>query len=120
MSSKIQMGPTLSFAGYVVSADGVHADPAKMEAIAEFPAPQSVKDVRSFLGLANQLGTFLPNLAILTNPLCLLLKKDIAWTWEEPQKRAFSEVKAALTSLTPAHYYDSTLPTTLYLSLIHI
>ena len=104
-SKKIQLGPKLVFAGYVVSADGVHADPTKMEAVASFPDPQNVKDVRSFLGLANQLGSFLPNLAILTNPLRLLLKKDVAWTWEESQRNAFSEVKAALTSL---------------LSLIHI
>ena len=110
-SKKIQIGRKLSFAGYVVSPDGVHADPEKTEAVSNFPTPTSVRDVRSFLGLANQLGSFLPDLAILTTPLRLLLRKDTAWTWEQPQVAAFKAVKQALTTLPPAHFYDQSLPT---------
>ena len=63
--------------------------------------------------MANQLGTFIPDLAILMTPIRLLLRKDVAWTWEEPQQTAFTKVKTALTQLALSHYYDSTLPTTI-------
>ena len=53
-SKKIQIGESIGFAGYVVTPDG--ADPEKMLAIAQFPTLTNIKDVCSFLGLANQLG----------------------------------------------------------------
>ena len=43
--------------------------------------PRYVKDIRSFLGLAQQLASFVPDLAHMTSMLRPLLKKDIAWTW---------------------------------------
>ena len=59
---KLQIGKKVSFAGYTVDGAGVHADVTKTAAICEFPVPKTIKDVRSFLGLANQLGNFVPNL----------------------------------------------------------
>ncbi|XP_020674167.2 uncharacterized protein LOC110093578 [Dendrobium catenatum] len=41
------------FLGFIVSAEGVEADPQKVEAIANWPQPRSLFDVRSFHGLAN-------------------------------------------------------------------
>ena len=71
---KLQIGKKVSFAGYTVDGAGVHADETKTKAIREFPTPKTVKDVRSFLGLANQLGNFVPNLAMITSPIRELLK----------------------------------------------
>ena len=58
---KLQIGKKVSFAGYTVDGTGVHMDETKTKAIRDFPTPKNVKDVRSFLGLANQLGNFIPN-----------------------------------------------------------
>lgn len=33
---------------------------------AEFPTPENVSQLRSFLGIANQLTAFVPNLALMT------------------------------------------------------
>ena len=43
----------VKFLGHVISPEGVQPDPAKIEAIKEYPVPCKVKDVRAFLGLAN-------------------------------------------------------------------
>ena len=43
---------------YTVSSDGIKADPTKIEAISEFPAPTNITELRSFMGMANQLGGF--------------------------------------------------------------
>ena len=41
----------LTILGYVVSKDGILPDPAKLRAVAEFPKPTSVKELRNFVGL---------------------------------------------------------------------
>ena len=40
------------FLGFVISSKGVFADPEKIKAIEEWSEPQSIRDVRSFHGLA--------------------------------------------------------------------
>ncbi|KAK3778377.1 hypothetical protein RRG08_059969, partial [Elysia crispata] len=54
---------------------------------------------------SNQLAKFTPRLAVHTEPLRQLLKKDRVWVWEQPQDNAFYKVKEQLTT-TPvlAHY----------------
>ena len=41
----------VSFLGYIVFAEGIRVDPAKIEAVVNWKPPQSVTEVRSFLGL---------------------------------------------------------------------
>ena len=48
----------MRYVGYIVSSDGIKADPTKIEAISEFPAPTNITELRSFMGMANQLGGF--------------------------------------------------------------
>ena len=43
----------VDYLGYEVSERGVHASPEKVKAVVNWPRPQSVHDVRSFLGLAS-------------------------------------------------------------------
>ncbi|KAL0536811.1 hypothetical protein IC582_025773 [Cucumis melo] len=43
----------VSFLGHVVSKAGVSVDPAKIEAVTNWPRPSTVSEVRSFLGLAS-------------------------------------------------------------------
>ena len=50
---------------------------------------------------------------MVTAPMRELLRKDIAWTWEEPQRTSFSETKKLLTSTAVVSYYDPNLPTTM-------
>ena len=50
----------VKFLGHVISPEGVQPDPAKIEAIKENPVPRKVKEVRAFLGLANDYRKFAP------------------------------------------------------------
>ncbi len=51
----------VTFLGYVVGPNGIKMDPAKVEAITTWPAPQSAHDIRVFLGLANFYRRFIKN-----------------------------------------------------------
>ena len=44
------------YVGYIVSSDGIKADPTKIEAISEFPAPTNITELRSFMGMAKPAG----------------------------------------------------------------
>jgi hypothetical protein len=47
----------IHYLGHVISGEGIAVDPAKVEAIMEWPAPTNVTEVRSFMGLARILST---------------------------------------------------------------
>ena len=67
--------------GHIVSGEGYRPGNEKYAAIAEFPKPKNLPDIRGFIGLANQLGMFIPDVAHMTSPLRPLKKRDIAWVW---------------------------------------
>ena len=56
--------------------EGYWPDNEKYAAIAQFPEPKNLRDLRGFIGLANQLGMFIPDLAHMTSPLRPLMKRD--------------------------------------------
>ena len=60
---------TVDYAGFVISKEGVRADPKKLSAIAQFPRPANLTDLRSFIGLSNQLGAFSSRISELAAPL---------------------------------------------------
>ena len=66
----------VEYLGHVVSEKGVHTFPDKIRAIQEAPTPKNVRQLRSFLGLVNYYGKFVPNLAALLHPLNQLLTKE--------------------------------------------
>ena len=95
---KLAWGTDIKFAGYRVSADGVKPDEDKVSGIAQFPTPKNITDLRAFLGLANQLGSFLPNLSQSCVKMRELLKKGIAFLWTDDHEEEFQKVKHLLTS----------------------
>ncbi|XP_028418333.1 uncharacterized protein K02A2.6-like [Dendronephthya gigantea] len=105
--------PSLIYFGYTFSGDGVLPDPKKVEAIRNVEAPKSAKEVRSFLGLVNYCGRFIPNLANLAKPLRELTKKDVKWHWTEECQKSLSEIQQALSSNTKLAYFQPSLETEL-------
>ena len=66
----------VSFLGFIVTPTGVEMDPERVESIADWPEPRSVKDVQVFLGLANFYRRFIRNFAAVAKPLNDLTKKQ--------------------------------------------
>ncbi len=97
----------VSFLGHVVSASGISPDPGKTEAVKRMQEPMTVSELRSFLGMVNQLGKFIPQLAERDKPLRDLLSKKNCWMWGVEQARAFQDLKDALTSPPVLAMYDS-------------
>ena len=64
------------FLCYVISADGIEADSEKIAASTNLSQPRNIQEVRSFLGMVNQLSKFSNHLADQTKPLIELLQND--------------------------------------------
>ena len=110
---KIQFGTKVEFAGHIISAQGVTPNHDKFDAILKFPTPTCVRDIQSFLGMANQLAIGLPDLSHAAKDLRLLLKKDIAFVWTEAQEASFKAIKNILTSSRVVSPYQIGKPTKL-------
>ena len=111
---KFNVAEKVKFAGHVIGADGVQPDPEKTRAITNFPVPTSVTEVRSFLGLANQLASFVPDLTQNARPIHALTKKDTAFVWGHEQQEAFENVKKLLTSDLLVKPFNKDFKTELY------
>ena len=59
----------LEYLGHLISGNGIQPTEDKKQAILEAPTPQNLQQLRSFLGLLNYYGKFLPNLASILSPL---------------------------------------------------
>ena len=84
--------------GHMVSQRGIEVDRAKIEVIANFPPPKSVKDIRSFLGHAGFYTRFIQDFSKIAKPLRKLLAKEAIFEFDDACMDAFGTLKKALTS----------------------
>ena len=96
----------MEYLGHKVSAAGLQPTDAKVKAIKEAPAPMNVSQLKSFLGLVNYYGKFLPNLSSVLSPLYRLLQSSTKWSWGAEQATAFQKVKSMLTSDSILVHFD--------------
>ncbi|GKA56167.1 putative reverse transcriptase domain-containing protein [Tanacetum coccineum] len=88
----------VAFLGHIVSADGITMDPAKVEAITNWPRPKTVTEVRSFLGLAGYYRRFVEGFSRLALPLMKLMRKGEKFVWNDEREKSFEELKKRLVS----------------------
>ena len=104
--SKCQFGKSeLEFLGNLISKDGFRPTPEKVQAIANFPKPRTVVELRRFLGLINFYRRSLQQAANLQAPLHAYLgesrkndKRETYWTQEAEE--AFEKIKEDLANVT--------------------
>ena len=90
--------PEVKMLGFIISGDGLRADPEKIAAITKLPPPTSVTEVRSFLGAVNYHRKLINNYAQLEKPLRELTRKHQRWKWTQVEQHAFDRLKEALIS----------------------
>ncbi len=102
----------LEFLGHILSKDGLRVDPRKTSAVADWPIPQDISQVRSFLGMANYFRKFIYHFAQRTLPLTRMLRKEsiVNWQWTSECQKAFEDIKHALTTAPVLALPDESLP----------
>src|SRR3954465_9081787 len=90
--------PEVIYLGHVISAKGVDVNPERVKVVLDWTPPESVKQVRSFLGLASYCRRFVENFSKVAKPLTELLKKEKKFEWTPKCEESFQELKRRLTS----------------------
>jgi hypothetical protein len=89
---KFKISKEVAFAGYVFKQGAIRPSPERAITLKEFPRPQNIHELRSFLGLAQQLAGFITNLSHALEPLCHLLKKEKKWVWSFDLQDSFNAI----------------------------
>ena len=100
------MAPEVTYLGYRIDTEGLHAVNEKVQAIAMAPAPQNSKQLRSYLGCLNYYGRFIKNLSSEIAPLNKLLTKNEQFVWGSDEENAFQRSKELLQSYDVLVHYD--------------
>ncbi|CAK8685090.1 unnamed protein product [Clavelina lepadiformis] len=87
---------SVKFLGHKISKEGVMCDAEKVEAVANWPIPRTVKHVRQFVGLTSYYRKFIPNYAKIASPLHKLTEKNKKFQWTEEHQDAFATLKRLL------------------------
>ncbi|KAL0533812.1 hypothetical protein IC582_028083 [Cucumis melo] len=86
----------VSFLGHVVSSKGVSVDPAKMEAVTNWPRPSTVSEIHSFLGLAGYNRRFVEDFSRIASPLTQLTRNGTLFVSSSACESNFQELKQKL------------------------
>src|SRR5258705_3655663 len=89
---------TVEYLVFILTPTGLHIDPAKVAAIQNWPEPQNICDVQSFLGFVNFYHHFIADYSHMTLPLTNLCKKSTPWNFGERETTAFRTLKNAFST----------------------
>ena len=132
MAAGLKLKPTkcfffrdeIEYLGHVVSGKGISTNPKKIEAVAKWPTPKTVYDVRSFLGFVGYYRRFIKNFSKITKPIREVItglenqskraakKTHIEWT--DIADSAFETLKTMCVNTPILAYPDYQLPFTLH------
>ena len=85
-------------------------DEDKVRVIREWSEPSKLKELLSFLGLANYYKQFIKGYSKMVAPVTDLLKKDKKWEWSSKCQAAFDELKSAMSSEPVLRFPNLELP----------
>ncbi|KAL9830623.1 putative nucleotidyltransferase, Ribonuclease H [Arabidopsis thaliana] len=96
---KCHFGSTrISYLGHMITGKGVSADPAKIEAMVNWPQPKNITELRGFLGHTGYYRRFVAGYGKIAKPLTELLKKG-KFEWSEAANKAYETLKGAVIQL---------------------
>jgi hypothetical protein len=103
---------TLKYLGMEFSARGVSHLPERIRKLNEYPAPESMKALRSFLGFANYFRSFIKDFALHEGQLRQLPARNFVYTSED--SKSFEALRSAVSSNSVLASFDPSLQTQLH------
>ncbi|GJX11263.1 putative reverse transcriptase domain-containing protein [Tanacetum coccineum] len=86
----------VQFLGHLIDNQGLHVDPAKIEAVKNWTSPTTPTKIRQFLGLAGYYQRFIKDFSKIAKSLTELTQKNKKYIWGEDQESTFKLLKQML------------------------
>ena len=96
--------------GHKIDEYGIHPTKTKIECIEQAPSPENLTQLKSYLGLLNYYGKFIPMLSSTLKPLYDLCKSGVEYIWTRECEEVFQTSKTMLTSENILTHFNPTLP----------
>ena len=94
------------FFGHVFTKEGLKPSPDKVKAIKECGVPENQEAVRSFLGMAGYLDSFIKNYAAIAAPLYQLTRRETKFQWGKEEEEAFRRIQDSISSERTMAFFD--------------
>ncbi|XP_019442286.1 PREDICTED: uncharacterized protein LOC109347003 [Lupinus angustifolius] len=88
----------VQFLGHMITQDGIDVDPTKVEVVLQWERPQTITEIKSFLGLAGYYRRCIEGFSKIVLPLTKLTQKNQAFEWSPQSENSFQELKRKMTS----------------------
>nr|GFA62912.1 putative reverse transcriptase domain-containing protein [Tanacetum cinerariifolium] len=86
----------VQFLGHLIDSQGLHVDPAKIEAVKNWASPTTPTEIRQFLGLTGYYRRFIKDFSKISMSLTILTQKDKKFVLGKDQEMAFQILKQKL------------------------
>ena len=96
---------SFNYVGHMLSSEGLFPEPEKVGSILNMKPHSNTSEVRSFLGLVTYCGKFIPNFAIITEPLRRLTCQKADFVWNQEQESNFSKIKTFISKAPVLLYF---------------
>ena len=80
----------------MVTKDGISVDPRKVDVVSNWRRPNTVTEIRSFLGLVGYYRQFIEGFSKIALPLTRLTQKGVKFEWSNDCECSFHELKNRL------------------------
>ena len=104
---------SVNYLGHTITIEGISPDRSRFEALLQSPPPNSVDNVRSFLGFCGFYRNYVINFTMIAEPLTRLLRKNAVFVWGEEQQKAHKTLIDSLINAPVLAHYDPTKKTEL-------
>lgn len=106
---------SVEFLGHVLDKEGVHPTKEKIKCIENAPIPKSVSELKSYLGLLNFYGKYIPMLSSKLKLLYDLCKNNTNFesSWSQEHLKVFEESKQLIQINNVLIHYNPTYPLSL-------
>jgi hypothetical protein len=102
----------IKFLGHTISQAGIAVDPNKVQEVMNWKPPTTVRQIRSFLGLAGYYRRLIPDFSQIEKPITE--KKEAKFVWGQKCEDAFHKLRQHLTTAPVLAQPDSSKPFDVY------
>jgi transposase InsO family protein len=86
----------VEYLGHLVTDKGIYPLNRNIQKVVNYPVPQNLTQLRSFVGLASFYRKFVKDFANIAKPLTEMTKKGKVWSWGAVEQEAFQKLKTEL------------------------